>query len=207
MSDPSTVVTTAAYLLFYRRRSSTPLGGPRFTEIFEKFDSNDDADDDSSTEVGDDRRSEDNFGRRTGQNSRDGLTTNVRPLMGPDDDDLPSYGSSVLHPSVEDEGVEMSGPYQSLDSNPIRQAWSFGESKNNADISDCGSDTVQVSSEDERGAFDQDVEMHSTIGDASDSENRPSQGELISVPTKTGSDRDSEEVAEIHVEGDKDTRP
>ena len=36
--EPSKVVTSAAYLLFYRRRSEVPLGGPRFQAIFEKFD-------------------------------------------------------------------------------------------------------------------------------------------------------------------------
>jgi ubiquitin carboxyl-terminal hydrolase 4/11 len=31
------VVSSAAYLLFYRRRSEVPLGGPRFLEIFDRF--------------------------------------------------------------------------------------------------------------------------------------------------------------------------
>lgn len=38
-SDPQKVVSAAAYLLFYRRRSETPLGGPKFQEIFDKYDS------------------------------------------------------------------------------------------------------------------------------------------------------------------------
>lgn len=49
-------------------------------------------------------------------------------------------------------------------------------------------------------------EMNSATGDHSDAENSSSHRGIISVPTKTGGDRDSEEVAEIHVEGDKDTR-
>ena len=32
-ADPKVVVTSAAYLLFYRRRSSTPLGGPFFEQF------------------------------------------------------------------------------------------------------------------------------------------------------------------------------
>lgn len=36
-NDPSRVVTSAAYLLFYRRRSEVPLGGPRFQEIFDSY--------------------------------------------------------------------------------------------------------------------------------------------------------------------------
>lgn len=35
--SPESVVDTAAYLLFYRRRSDVPLGGPRFQEIFNRF--------------------------------------------------------------------------------------------------------------------------------------------------------------------------
>jgi len=35
--SPESVVDTAAYLLFYRRRSDVPLGGPRFQEIFTRF--------------------------------------------------------------------------------------------------------------------------------------------------------------------------
>ncbi|KAK4190445.1 UCH-domain-containing protein [Podospora australis] len=36
--DPQKVVTSAAYLLFYRRRSEVPLGGPKFQEILAKYD-------------------------------------------------------------------------------------------------------------------------------------------------------------------------
>lgn len=37
VSDVSRVVSSAAYLLFYRRRSEVPLGGPRFQKIEEKY--------------------------------------------------------------------------------------------------------------------------------------------------------------------------
>ena len=33
-SDPASQFSSAAYILFYRRRSSKPLGGPRFEEMF-----------------------------------------------------------------------------------------------------------------------------------------------------------------------------
>lgn len=36
--DVSKVVTSAAYLLFYRRRSAAPLGGPKFQEIIDRYD-------------------------------------------------------------------------------------------------------------------------------------------------------------------------
>jgi ubiquitin carboxyl-terminal hydrolase 4/11/15 len=199
-------VTSAAYLLFYRRRSNGPLGGPRFAEIYNKFDNPNE--EDSATEVGDEQHSDDSFDMtRRGLPSHAGTTTTIRPLTSSDDDELHPYGHSTL-----DEGVEMDDQYQPLegDSNPISQAWSFGDVVNSADRgSDCASDTVQVSSDDERAAFDPDVEMNSVIGDASDAENPPpaaARGGLISVPAETGSDRDSEEVTEIHVESDRDPR-
>ncbi|KAL2141134.1 hypothetical protein VTI28DRAFT_2759 [Corynascus sepedonium] len=58
-NDTSRVVTSAAYLLFYRRRSDVPLGGPRFQEIFERF-NNSSLDDDLS---------ESGEGQRLGQGS------------------------------------------------------------------------------------------------------------------------------------------
>lgn len=46
--DPERVVGPGAYLLFYRRRSEIPLGGPRFQEIFDRFDNQTTADEDMS---------------------------------------------------------------------------------------------------------------------------------------------------------------
>ncbi|KAL2130537.1 hypothetical protein VTI74DRAFT_6258 [Chaetomium olivicolor] len=37
LHDTARVVSSAAYLLFYRRRSDVPLGGPRFQEIFDRY--------------------------------------------------------------------------------------------------------------------------------------------------------------------------
>lgn len=55
-------MTQAAYLLFYRRRSEVPLGGPRFQEIFEKFDQ-------ARATPEDDATSESGEGWRLGQGS------------------------------------------------------------------------------------------------------------------------------------------
>ncbi len=46
VGDPAKVVTAAAYLLFYRRRSQVPLGGPRFREIVDRCNNGDSSDDD-----------------------------------------------------------------------------------------------------------------------------------------------------------------
>ncbi|EON98122.1 putative ubiquitin specific peptidase 11 protein [Phaeoacremonium minimum UCRPA7] len=46
--DPTRVVTNGAYLLFYRRRSDAPLGGPRFQEIVDRYDNNSATDEEMS---------------------------------------------------------------------------------------------------------------------------------------------------------------
>ncbi|KAK4156700.1 ubiquitin carboxyl-terminal hydrolase [Chaetomidium leptoderma] len=57
--DMARVVTSAAYLLFYRRRSDVPLGGPRFQEILDRY--NQTGPDDIMSESGE--------GQRLGQGS------------------------------------------------------------------------------------------------------------------------------------------
>lgn len=194
VSDPSSVVSSAAYLLFYRRRSSAPLGGPRFQEIFDKFDNPAAEDEDSATEIGDDR-SEDNFAGTGHRLSNHTTTTTVRPLND-SDDNLPAYGQ--VHQSVEDEGLGMDDdPYGITDSNPISQNWSFGNSKGNTSPyiasadSDAASDVAQIS-QDER----EDVDMKSVAADHSDSEDK----------RDSRLRRDSDEVAEVHIDGGKDPR-
>ncbi|CAG9937843.1 unnamed protein product, partial [Clonostachys rosea f. rosea IK726] len=238
VSDPSSVVTSAAYLLFYRRRSSKPLGGPRFQPIFESFDKPN-QDEDSDTEIGEDDQSDNGVSRngtvntgmkttairpRADQASATSAIASLEPMDDDDDEQLPGYGEVVakssLHPSIEDEGVDMtdSDPAQS---NPIIQGWSFsgisGNGREGSTGADIGSDDVQHgSTDDERmgpqNFDDQDVEMASVTaeldsqeqlsvadGNAQTSWNRK---DIISVPAKTGSDRDSDEVAEIHIEGE-----
>ncbi|GJC86757.1 putative ubiquitin carboxyl-terminal hydrolase 12 [Colletotrichum liriopes] len=51
-TSPESVVTRAAYLLFYRRRSEGPLGGPRFKKIFEKFDKAGEDEEEDDTDSG-----------------------------------------------------------------------------------------------------------------------------------------------------------
>jgi ubiquitin carboxyl-terminal hydrolase 4/11/15 len=53
--DPSRVVSQSAYLLFYRRRSDVPLGGPRFQQILQDFDNPPDALADDVSESGEDQ--------------------------------------------------------------------------------------------------------------------------------------------------------
>jgi ubiquitin carboxyl-terminal hydrolase 4/11/15 len=53
--DPTRVVSQSAYLLFYRRRSDRPLGGPKFQEIIKKFDDLHERPEDDTAESGEER--------------------------------------------------------------------------------------------------------------------------------------------------------
>jgi ubiquitin carboxyl-terminal hydrolase 4/11/15 len=113
--DPSKVISTGAYLLFYRRRSEIPLGGPRFQEIFDRYNAQHSLDDDSTLDSGE--------GRRLGQGSS--LRGSPSALIGADlthprgslglasgrggrdgsDAELPTYQASLDHVGeVDDDG-------------------------------------------------------------------------------------------------------
>lgn len=247
MSDPASVVTNAAYLLFYRRRHSGPLGGTRFTEILAKYAA---SEDEEEAESGDDRRLGDgssligSSSAGTGaeatrpQLDRGSNRTAVTQLNG-SDDELPSYegatGTETIHNSIEDEGIEMSDNYQRMSSGStdMTQGWSFtalGNGAGNSTGLDYASDDAQAdSSGDERGgsqgSYDQDTDMTAVGGDQEytqpDAPPAPDDNaqsalsdirtaawerkDVISVPAPGESDRDSEEVTEIHLE-DKSAR-
>jgi len=111
--DPSKVISPAAYLLFYRRRSENPLGGPRFQEIFSRYNAQHSDDDVDSGE-----------GQRLGQGSS--LSGSPSALTGADltrlrgnglasgraaspDDTLPSYQQATLNQGGE--GGEHDDPW------------------------------------------------------------------------------------------------
>lgn len=48
VKNPESMITSHAYLLFYRRRSDRALGGTRFDEILRRFDTPDEQDDDDA---------------------------------------------------------------------------------------------------------------------------------------------------------------
>ncbi|KAK2698709.1 hypothetical protein QWA68_002357, partial [Fusarium oxysporum] len=246
VSDPSTCITSAAYLLFYRRRSSTPLGGSRFGVISEKYkNSEENSEEEEEGGVGEGQRlgegsslnglSSAGIGaaatRHLGGRGSDRIT--VTSLAGPDDEDedLPPYDGAnrieSIHSTVEDEGVDINGSYQRLDNKSLNlvQGWNFeglgdsgAEDSTGADI---GSDDVQLdSSADERGLsqFD-DHDTIMTGQDPAEGESEPAapqttiltdtqkstwdRKDVIDVQTAAGSDRDSNEVAEIHLENEK----
>ncbi|SPO02727.1 uncharacterized protein DNG_05402 [Cephalotrichum gorgonifer] len=132
VKDPSSVVSHAAYLLFYRRRSSMPLGGPRFEEICERFDGrlDDEADGPGS---GDDQEvgGSSLYGSSTAGKTEPGAIRLRGGSRGLDssnlanDGGLPSYTS--VQASIEDEGIEMDESSNTAAASAYSTGWSFGQ--------------------------------------------------------------------------------
>ncbi len=70
VANTDRVVSAAAYLLFYRRRSDVPLGGPRFLEIEEKFQRlMSSSDEEDTSDAGEDQRLDTGSTSYTGSSS------------------------------------------------------------------------------------------------------------------------------------------
>ncbi|KAK0674297.1 putative ubiquitin carboxyl-terminal hydrolase 12 [Cercophora samala] len=109
-SDPKKVVSSAAYLLFYRRRSETPLGGPKFQEIFDKYERQVASADQDMSDSGEGQRLGQGSSLRGSPSASTGagltLPRGKRGLVSDDSDragqalvladpDLPSYQASI----------------------------------------------------------------------------------------------------------------
>ncbi|PFH59627.1 hypothetical protein XA68_12089 [Ophiocordyceps unilateralis] len=188
VSDLSSMVTSAAYLLFYRRRSSGPLGGPRFAEILAKYDRDVGTSDD---------------GNESGSDGR-GFGAGGQAIKTEDDEPSPYPGT--IRRSIEGDADEAPEP-KSLD---MTQTWTF-DALDSREVQgstggECGSDDVQFDSGEDRARgdfFEQDTDMASSA--AVDDNGWEGQG-VLAVPAQAGSDGDSDEVAEIHIEGDRTGR-
>ncbi|KAK8048654.1 ubiquitin specific peptidase 11 [Apiospora phragmitis] len=122
-TSPDKIVESSAYLLFYRRRSELPLGGPRFKEIIDNLDHP--AAGEEMDEAGEGQRLGEGSSptgspsafqeqeaaaipqRRLGTGGNGGLTNGTQS-----DDDLPSlskinFDSQGVQPSIEDEGIDV----------------------------------------------------------------------------------------------------
>ncbi|KAM5351565.1 hypothetical protein ACJ41O_004288 [Fusarium nematophilum] len=248
VSDPSSAITSAAYLLFYRRRSSVPLGGSRFGAISEKFRSSEENSEEEDANSGEGQRLGEGSSltglpsagtgaaaiRRQAGRGSDRVT--VASLAGPEsDDDPPPYDRvETVHDSIEDEGVDVKDSYQQLGTSKslnLAQSWNFeglaGSGAEDSTAADIASDDAQLdSSADERGLSQFDDP--DTVMTGHDGVNRyseppaPKEGAqtaladiqnaawerkgVIAVLPTAESDRDSNEVAEIHLESEKGTR-
>ena len=119
-SNPAHAVSSAAYILFYRRRSSTALGGPRFEQIVkemeatgEEADFQEDSRNQSPSAAGEGRRLEDSSRgfssalheaeavRQAGNGGLQLVTRGGGPTVEPDDDELPGYQDDGVRQSTE----------------------------------------------------------------------------------------------------------
>ncbi|KAK1731256.1 ubiquitin carboxyl-terminal hydrolase [Colletotrichum acutatum] len=191
-TSPESVVTRAAYLLFYRRRSEGPLGGPRFKEIFDKFDKDGEDDDEEDTDSGEDQRlvggssltgsSRLGIGAEaTHPRGNRGLASNTMSTANPGaEDELPPYegssstnvGSDNIQNSIEDEGIGMTDYNGDSTAFSATQGWNWNSldsadgNNNSLGLDGYGSDDAQPDSSDEREVGnDTDMQFDETMGD------------------------------------------
>ncbi|KAI1492443.1 hypothetical protein F5X96DRAFT_626311 [Biscogniauxia mediterranea] len=126
------IVDSSAYLLFYRRRSNVPLGGPRFRQILDKFE--DDGSDNESPESGEGQRLGEGFSQNGSSSAFQGAgatrllqnhsSDSTNAPMAKNDDDIPV----VLLRGNEDEGIDLGeDTIKTAGFNPIKgsNTWSF----------------------------------------------------------------------------------
>lgn len=200
LKDVSRVVSSSAYLLFYRRRSDLPLGGPRFQEIFRKYENPNEASDDE--ESGEDQGLVENSSHHGSSRALTGVGA-VRQRNGSgaemmtvdpsmleklpdyqahlenDDDTAPlllgdAAMNDDLRASIEDEGIDMSMGYNSINynnlnslpqgENPVGGSWNFSALNVNSRqiISGAGSDIDNAS----------DIVNHDSVASAGSLERR-----------------------------------
>ncbi|KAK2595762.1 hypothetical protein QQS21_006588 [Conoideocrella luteorostrata] len=182
VSDPTSVITSAAYLLFYRRRSNGPLGGPRFKEILHKFDA-EHLDNEAAESSGE------------GTAAQGSTKTTVTPLEGLDDIELPSYNGETIRHSVEDDGNYQTAEPTSLD---LTQGWNFtsldleGRSIESSTKAECSSDEAQFgSSGDGHGQAPSDQDT--TMLPAASFDDR----DVISVPAGGAAEGSADEITDL----------
>ncbi|KIH92949.1 ubiquitin carboxyl-terminal hydrolase 4/11/15 [Sporothrix brasiliensis 5110] len=107
VNDSSRVVSAAAYLLFYRRRSNVPLGGPRFIKIDEKFAQEMATSDDDASESGEGRRLGTGSSLIGSSSASKGAAADRRHRASPG---LASSGTSSLTLDANGGGVRLSSP-------------------------------------------------------------------------------------------------
>lgn len=95
--DPKRVVSQSAYLLFYRRRSDVPLGGPRFQQIFRDFDNPAERSEDDASESGEDQGLVGNSSLRGSSSALTGVgAAHHQPNRGSPDGE----GTKTINPSA-----------------------------------------------------------------------------------------------------------
>ncbi|KAI8963906.1 UCH-domain-containing protein [Daldinia sp. FL1419] len=181
-ASPDRIVDSSAYLLFYRRRSEIPLGGPRFQQILQKFEG--DSDDSELPDSGEGQRLDEGFSRNGSSSALQGAgATHPRGSIGGKStngfalnsagsnwniktiDDVLEHPSGDIHRSIEeDEGIDLDddtvqpGGFQPLTNG---NSWSF-DNLLPSDIADIENPASE--SQLDSGAAS-DVAQHDSSGD------------------------------------------
>ncbi|KAJ5123726.1 hypothetical protein N7448_009823 [Penicillium atrosanguineum] len=181
IDDPEDVITPQAYLLFYRRQSSEPLGGPELQKIVSKYRKRLDEPD---MEI-----------------SREPSPSGDRQRLGgsPNGSSSGSVGAEATRPSADDESS------QSLDTMLAQPSWSFDRTNNSPSY---GEATVNDADADLFGDNDSTVavgdgnsEADTRLGDLSSRPASIQEGSFEDVPPPLlGDDSDDElPVVELRV--------
>lgn len=170
VSDPSSAVTSAAYLLFYRRRSTGHLGGPRFSQILDKYERDTTEDEESGNEAP--------------PVYDEPAFDSIRRSIEDDDEDSSNKGRSTRVKSLD---MTQGWSFNGLDSGAELSAG--GDA-----ASDVAQGDVSEDGEEGGGFFEADTVMAS--GGRGDEE----EGVMSVVDDGGAAADDSDDVAEIHVE-------
>lgn len=178
LSNTAKVVTSAAYLLFYRRRSEVPLGGPRFQEIFDRYNNHTDAGDEDMLDSGEGQRLGQGSSRRGSPSALTGaglvLPRGNRGLASITDTELPSYQASIVNAGEADDDGEMGAPLP----------WSAHETLRNSIEGDGEDEGIGLADYDSNMAG-----MTSVIG--------PSTWNFNNIKSKAGSDADGDIASDV----------
>lgn len=116
------MVTSSAYLLFYRRRSDVPLGGPRFQRINDLF--NNDTPDEDMSDSGEGQRLDSGSSLRGSSSALIGAeVTHPQGGRGSPSGVLASEAGGLSA----DEGEQLPSYEQTVGAGPIVQSWQSGE--------------------------------------------------------------------------------
>ncbi|KAJ5054531.1 uncharacterized protein L3040_000802 [Drepanopeziza brunnea f. sp. 'multigermtubi'] len=134
VTDLSRIVSSSAYLLFYRRRSDVPLGGPRFKQILHEYNSSRQSSEDQYSESGEGKGLVGNSSPRGSSSAWFGVGA-ARPQLNPGSSSgeemmtiNPSDLESGLPPAYEeDEAISLVPSVEKDDSGySTRPTWGFG---------------------------------------------------------------------------------
>lgn len=190
-ASPDKIVDTSAYLLFYRRRSDVPLGGPRFKEIIEAYDNT--GSDDDITDAGEGRRldegssptgsssafQEQGLGathpRQRGTHGGRSVGSNVYETKSDDGETRltdATYDEQLVRRSIEeDEGIDMTENPTHSSANTFQPTWDFNlltaQNMNQGDAA-AGSPLASGAASDEAQHDSSDDEVFSRRDDLED---------------------------------------